>query len=320
MFNDPLTLYGIVFVATLLLVDTLFRVIFGRRQRKAEVRNRLENLKLKSGDQVAYHELLNRRGVESRDGAVTVGGWFKKLMIQSGIEMGIGRRLMYLVLFFVIGFLIAAFFISPVFYVRIAFGIIFAPALAVFLVYQARARRIKRFTAQLAPAIDIIVRSLNAGHPLNSAIKLVSREMPDPVGSEFGVLSDQMTFGSELEQAMLLMIDRVGAPELGLLAVTVSVQRGTGGNLSEILENLAGMIRDRLMIKAKIRAISAEGRATAVIMLIFPFLLFFMIRFLVPTYFDLVWESGYGTIIVVICLTLIFAGMLIIRRLINFDF
>lgn len=320
MFNDPLTLYGIVFVATLLLVDSLFRFIFSRRQRKAEVRNRLEGLKLKEGDQVAYHELLNRRGVENRDGTTTVAGWFTSMMVQSGLEMGIGRRLMYLALFFVIGFLIAAFFISQVFYVRIAFGIIFAPLFAIFLVYQARARRIKKFTAQLAPAIDIIVRSLNAGHPLTSAIKLVAREMPDPVGSEFGVLSDQMTFGSELEQAMLLMIDRVGAPELNLLAVTVSVQRGTGGNLSEILENLAAMIRDRLMIKAKIRAISAEGRATAWIMLVFPFLLFLMIRTLVPTYFDLVWESGYGTIIVVICLTLIFCGMLIIRRLINFDF
>lgn len=320
MFNDPLTLYGIVFVATLLLVDSFFRFVINRRQRKAEVRNRLEGLKLKAGDQVAYHELLTRRGIETRDGARTVGGWFTNLMVQSGLEIGLGRRLMYLALFFVIGFLIAAFFISPVFFVRIAFGIIFAPTLALFLVYQARARRIKKFTAQLAPAIDIIVRSLNAGHPLTSAIKLVSREMPDPVGSEFGVLSDQMTFGSELEQAMLLMIDRVGAPELNLLAVTVSVQRGTGGNLSEILENLAGMIRDRLMIRAKIRAISAEGRATAMIMLVFPFLLFFMIRFLVPTYFDLVWESGYGTIIVVVCLTLIFCGMLIIRRLINFDF
>ena len=320
MFNDPLTLYGLVFVAALLLVDSLLRMIFQRNQQKSDVKNRLEALKQKSGAQVAYHELLTRRGVETRDGRKTITGWFSDVMIQSGIEIGFARRVMYLMAFFVLGFVIASMFISPNFYVRLAFAVLFAPLFAFIVIYQIRARRIKRFTQQLAPAIDIIVRSLNAGHPLTAAIKLVAREMPDPVGSEFGVLSDQMTFGAELEQAMLNMIDRVGAPELALLAVTVSVQRGTGGNLSEILENLAQMIRDRLMIKAKIRAISAEGRATAWIMLVFPFLLFFMIRFLVPTYFDLVWESGYGTIIVSICLFLIFCGMLIIRRLINFDF
>lgn len=188
------------------------------------------------------------------------------------------------------------------------------------ILHRLSTQRIKKFTTQLAPAIDIIVRSLNAGHPLVAAIALVSREMPDPLGSEFGILSDQMTFGSELDQAMLNMIDRVGAPELDLLAVTVSVQRGTGGNLSEILENLAAMIRDRLMIKAKIRAISAEGRATGWIMVAFPFLLFFMINALAPTYFDPVWESGYGTHFVVGCLFMIFLGLLVIRRIVNFDF
>ena len=183
-----------------------------------------------------------------------------------------------------------------------------------------RNRRIKTFTEQLPAAIDVITRSLKAGHPVVAAIALVAREMPDPIGSEFGILNDQMTFGSDLEQAMMNMYNRVGAPELNLLTVTVSVQRGTGGSLSEILENLSQMIRDRLMIRSKIKAISAEGRITAWIMLIFPFGLYYMILFLVPTYFDLVWESGYGPYFVVGCLSMIFMGMMIIRRLINFDF
>ncbi|MEN8872525.1 MAG: type II secretion system F family protein, partial [Pacificibacter sp.] len=170
------------------------------------------------------------------------------------------------------------------------------------------------------PAIDIVVRSLQAGHPLTSAIKLCAREMPDPIGSEFGILSDQLTFGSELDAGMLNMIDRVGVGELNLLAVTVSVQKGTGGNLSEILENLAQMIRDRLMIRAKIKAISAEGRITAWIMMLFPVFLFYMILFLVPTYYDQLWETGYGAYVVWGCLIMIFFGMMIIRKLINFDF
>ena len=320
MFNNPLTIYGFVFVATLLIVDTVLRLAFGRRRRSREVRNRLESIKQKSGAQVAFHELLINRGIEKRNGKTSAADWFQKQIIQSGLEVDVLRRILYLVAFFVVGFLLSEYFFSSNTYVSAGCGIIFAPAFAMFLITRIRARRIKLFTSQLPPAVDIIVRSLNAGHPLTAAIKLVAREMPDPIGSEFGVLSDQMTFGSELDQAMLHMIDRVGAPELNLLAVTVSVQRGTGGNLSEVLENLAGMIRDRLMIRAKIKAISAEGRATAWIMLSFPFMLFFMIRFLVPTYFDLVWESDYSSLIVGGCLFMIFLGMIIIRRLINFDF
>ena len=192
--------------------------------------------------------------------------------------------------------------------------------MTLFLIWRVRAKRIKRFVSQLPPALEIIVRSLNAGHPLTAAIALVGREMPDPIGSEFGMLSDQLTFGSELDQAMLSMVDRVGADELNLLAVTVSVQRNTGGNLAEILENLSNMIRDRAMIRGKIRAISAEGRITAVIMAIFPVLLFLMIRALVPTYFDPIWETGYGTEIVVGTLAFMSIGIFILNRLVSFDF
>lgn len=320
MFNNPLTIYGFVFVATLIIADTALRFIFRRRRRSQEVRNRLESIKQKSGAQVAYHELLVNRGIEKRNGKISTSDWFRKLVIQSGLEINTPRRILYLFFIFVIGYIGASYFLTPNPYFCMVFAAIFTPFMALFIIQRLRGRRIKVFTRQLPPAIDIIVRSLNAGHPLTAAISLVAREMPDPIGSEFGVLSDQMTFGAELDQAMLHMIDRVGAPELNLLAVTVSVQRGTGGNLSEILENLAGMIRDRLMIKAKIQAISAEGRATSWIMLAFPFLLFFMIRFLVPTYFDLVWASGHGTLIVGGCLFMIFLGMVVIRRLINFDF
>lgn len=320
MFNNPLTIYGLIFVATLLIVDTVLRLMFGRRRRSKEVRNRLEAIKQKSGAQVAFHELLVNRGIEKRNGQTSASDWLQRQLIQSGLEIDLARRVLYLATFFLIGFLLSGYFLNSNVFFSVGFGVIFSPLMALLVINRMRARRIKLFTSQLPPAIDIIVRSLNAGHPLVAAITLVAREMPDPIGSEFGVLSDQMTFGSELDQAMLLMIDRVGAPELNLLAVTVSVQRGTGGNLSEVLENLAGMIRDRLMIKAKIRAISAEGRATAWIMLSFPFMLFFMIRFLVPTYFDLVWASDYSNLIVGSCLFMIFLGMVIIRRLINFDF
>ncbi|NRB16419.1 MAG: type II secretion system F family protein [Rhodobacteraceae bacterium] len=320
MLNNPYVFYGLIFISALVLIDTLLRALFSRRRANDEVANRLESLKKSSGSEQAYTELLNLRGVRERDGFQEIGNRINQHIAQSGLEISMYRRVLFLLALYLVGFLVAALMLKLGTVARYGFAFGFTIVGCFLILRFVRNRRIKRFTAQLPPAIDIIVRSLKAGHPVVAAIALVAREMPDPIGSEFGILNDQMTFGSDLEQAMLNMYSRVGAPELNLLTVTVSVQRGTGGNLSEILENLGQMIRDRLMIRAKIKAISAEGRITAWIMLMFPVGLFYMILFMVPTYYDLVWESGYGTYFVVGCLSMIFLGMLVIRKLINFDF
>ncbi|MBJ3763650.1 type II secretion system F family protein [Maribius pontilimi] len=318
MFDNLILIYGLVFAAALLVVDTVLRFVFASRRSSSEIKNRLENIKLKQGTEEAYTNLLLRRGI-GRDGS-SLAQVMERIYAQSGLETSRPRMVAYLVFGALASYLLLVIFLDLPTPVNFVLAAVISLLLGAMTVLRIRAMRIKKFTAQLAPAIDIIVRSLNAGHPTNAAIALVAREMPDPIGSEFGILTDQMTFGSSIDQALLAMVDRVGAEELNLLAVTITVQRGTGGNLSEILENLAKMIRDRLMIKAKIRAISAEGRVTAWIMMLFPFLLFAMIRTMVPTYFDEVWESGYGGLIVGFCLFFMLLGMLVVRKLINFDF
>ncbi|MBR9650357.1 type II secretion system F family protein [Thalassovita aquimarina] len=320
MLNSLIVIYGLVFASALLLVEAAFQAILTSRREAKDVQNRLEALKLKVGGDVAYSQLLMRRGVRGDGSRQDLATMLWNFYAQSGLETSVSRRIIYAVVLFLIGFALTDIFLTNSLFAKIAIGVLLTLLVAFVVVYVARARRIRKFTAQLAPALDIIVRSLSAGHPLTAAIGLVAREMPDPIGSEFGILADQITFGSELEDAMLNMIVRVGSPELNLLAVTVSVQRGTGGNLSEILENLAQMLRDRLMLRAKIRAISAEGRFTAWFMMLFPFGLFAMIRSMVPTYFDPLWESGYGTMVFSICIIFMIFGFFIVRRLVNFDF
>lgn len=320
MLENPYIFYGLIFAAVLLALDTLLRFFASLRRSRKDVRNRLEGLREKKGMELAFGELLKRRGLGGRDGQQSVGNIVNQYIAQTGRELSSVRRFWYFTTLWLVGYLICVLFIAKVLWVQLVFASAFSGASSFLIVYYLRNKRIWSFTRQLPDAMDIIVRSLHSGHPLVSAIALVAREMPDPIGSEFGILSDQITFGSELEQAMLNMYDRVGAQELNMVTVSVSVQQGTGGNLAEILENLAQMIRDRLMMKAKIKAISAEGRITAWIMLAFPFGLFFMLKAMVPTYFDLVWESGYGGLIVGVCLALIFFGMIVIRRLVNFDY
>jgi tight adherence protein B len=197
---------------------------------------------------------------------------------------------------------------------------ILVPAVPFLFLLRARAQRVKKFTSQLPAALDVVNRSLMSGHPLPTAIALVSREMPDPVGTEFGMLSDELTYGTDLDDAMLNMIERVGSEDLKLLAVSMNVQRGTGGNFVEILENLANVIRERAILKAKVRALSAEGRITALLMSAFPFLLYLIIVTLAPSYFDPVWESGYANTILGVGLAIMAVGNFILYKLVNFDF
>ena len=312
-----IVIYGFIFGAVLLLTEAMLRRLFGARSANREVNERLERLKAGSDQLSTYKSLLSDRGV-GRSGLLSLG-WLSQLYRQSGLMLSLPRRVLY-TLVILLGAWIGAAWLTNDLLIQIILALTIGPSVILALVIRVRARRIAKFVAQLPDALDIIVRSMNSGHPLTTAIALVGREMPDPIGSEFGILSDQLTFGSELDDAMLRMVDRVGADELNLLAVTVSVQRSTGGNLSEILENLSGMIRDRAMLRNKIRAISAEGRITAIIMPAFPFLLYLMISTLVPTYFDPVWESGYGTTVVVSILVLMSFGLLILYKLVKFDF
>lgn len=313
-------IYAFVFAAVLLAVDTLLRYVASFSRSRREVNDRLSRLREGGGNQSeTYQQLLKDRSATTGWGERGIIAWMTRIYRQSGLRLSVQRRILFAV-GFMLGGVVGAGFLFPTTTAQLAIGPFLGLGVMVLTVMRIRSRRIRKFVEQLPLAVEIIVRSLNAGHPLTTAIALVGREMADPIGSEFGMLSDQLTFGSELDDAMLNMLDRVGAEELGLLAVTVSVQRGTGGNLAEILENLSAMIRDRGTIRSKIKAISAEGRITSVIMAFFPFGLYALISLLAPTYFDPIWESGYGTQIVLVIMVIMGIGMLILNRLVRFDF
>ena len=131
----------------------------------------------------------------------------------------------------------------------------------------------------------MIVRGVRVGLPFTSAVALVAREMPDPVGTEFGMLADEIGFGLDIRSALDNLYRRVGQADLLFLTVSVSIQVQTGGNLGEILSRLSRMMRNRANMRLKIRALSAEGRASAVTLSAFPFVLLFIINLISPTYY-----------------------------------
>lgn len=202
----------------------------------------------------------------------------------------------------------------------LALAVLSSAALMALYFLRRRAQRIALFAEQLPDAIDIIVRGVRVGLPFISAVALVAREMSDPVGTEFGMLADEISFGLDVRNALDNLYRRVGQPDLLFLTVSVGIQAQTGGNLGEILSRLSRLMRHRAIMRLKIKALSAEGRASAVTLSAFPFVLFFVISFLSPTYYGAIWSNPLVEPAIYLGLLLLFVGNLIMYRMVHFRY
>nr|WP_306264610.1 type II secretion system F family protein [Pararhizobium sp. IMCC3301] len=311
-------IYFAVFICVLVATDTLVRTARDKLQRRSYLNHRLSLIEQNADRNVVYRNLLKERGIDS-EAQQSVSNYLSRLYIQSGLRLSTTRIASYMLGVTAASYL-ALFLAGFNGLIGLIISLLVTVSAAFAFLYRAQGSRVKKFTAQLPDAIDIIVRSLSAGHPLPISISLVARETRDPIGSEFGILSDELTYGIDIDVGVRNMASRVGAEELNLLAISLSVQKGSGGNLTEILSNLADMVRKRVMMKSKIKAISAEGRMTAWFMLGFPFFLYAIIRLMNAEYFVPLWESGYGGHFLIFSGTLLGIGMLVIRKIINFDY
>lgn len=312
-------LYAAVFVAALMSAEALLRGYFRSSERTREVNHRLSMLAGSENHRAIYHEMLKERGADKDWRSLPLMQRLRQYYVQSGIKFDARRFSLYGIAGAVAVWLVVQ-FVAPTNLIRIPLFLAICLLIPVIIVWRARATRIRKFTEKLPEALDVANRSIAAGHPLPAAIALVAREMPDPIGTEFGLLSDELTYGLTLDDALMNLSERVGVEDLNLLAIALSVQAGTGGNLVEILQNLSKTLRDRYMLKAKVKSISAEGRITAIFMSVYPFLLYGMIKTLAPTYFDPVWDSGYGTVIVTALLVVMAIGNVILYKMVHFEY
>lgn len=197
----------------------------------------------------------------------------------------------------------------------LAFCVTFAlPLLALSFVGQ---RRRKRIEQQFPVAVDIFVRALRAGHPIASAIDLLTKEMEDPIGSEFGMVSDEVAYGAELTEALSAMAERWDIDDMRMFVVSLSVQNETGGNLAEILENLADVIRARSSLYMKVRALSSEGRMTGWMLTLLPIIAFIGLFTVNPGFYLSVAQDSMFIIGAVILAVMYLLGFVMIRRMID---
>jgi tight adherence protein B len=193
--------------------------------------------------------------------------------------------------------------------------------LLVFLFLRfARSRRIQRFSDQLPDALDVIVRGVRAGHPFSTALGLVAKEMPDPIGTEFGMTSDEIAFGLDVRRAVENLYRRVGQDDLLFFVVSVNVQIQTGGNLAEILLRLSRLVRNRSKVRAKIKSLTAEGRLSAIFLTLMPFILFGVLNLIAPGYYAIARGHPATMPALVLGLSLLAIGNMIMYRMVHFKF
>ena len=315
---DPIYLIWLfVALAAGLTVEAIYLTCFSVASYRSRINRRLSIAKDRTDRESVLVELRRERGL-------TAGGDYRiglialnRLILQSGLTLGLSR------LFVIIGVVGAlAFGATWLFRHSLLEAAVAALVSTTALPYLAlkflRSRRQKKFGAQFPDALDIIVRSLRAGHPVPIAISMVGREMRDPIGSEFGVVSDEITYGADLETAMRNLYGRLGSDDLPLFVTAVAIQGSTGGNLGEILENLSGVIRQRFKMRRKIRALAAEGRASAMILSALPIGMFVVIQFIAPDFYASVWDQRLTHILLFGAAGWMAVGNLIMFRMVNF--
>ena len=308
---------ALVFAAVLLAVEALSWYLTQSRRTDAAINRRLVQSRTERGRAEELSALRARDGLLDSDFGVV--RHFNEFLAQTGLNLD--RRKFFLiqaalsvVLFVAWGMAIGRGASA------LALAIITALLMIVAFLRTARRRRLARFAELLPDTIDVIVRAVRVGYPLPAALELVSREMPEPVASEFGKTADEIMFGLDLRTAVDNLFRRVGQEDLLFLILAIKVQSQTGGSLADILARLSRLLRNRTKLALKIRALSADGRISALVLSAMPFLLFAGINLISPSYFGDIRDNPIvGPALIYGALSLAI-GNFIMYRMVNFRF
>jgi tight adherence protein B len=317
-----------IFGAVVLAVEVLVRWMASSRSEGKAINLRLKMI----GRGHSYGETLNllRRSESSVPQGLPpilerMGHKFERMLMQAQFTMPTGRLMLIILIAPVaLFFLILVAMVASgtgVSFGRLLITATFSAALGaalplMFLNFRATRTR-KKMQEQFPVALDVFVRGLRAGHPIAAALDLLTVEMPDPIGTQFGIAVDEVTYGAELRDALQSMAERWDLDDMRMFVVSLSVQNETGGNLAEILENLTKVIRERQSMMLKVRALSSEGRMTAVMLTVLPVMTFCLLFLINPGFFLDVANDPAFVPGLLILLAMYVTGFMIIRKMVD---
>ncbi len=309
-------LYVGIFIGIILAFEGVRQLLSGKEDPRDARNRRMRMLKAGASNEEVLSILLEESAGRKR--GFTLVPDLKKALRQAGmpyspiwlflvmVALGVGAY------FFLLGY------VQPLY--AAAGGVVSGIVLPLAFLSGRRGERLKHLNKQLPDALDLMARGLKVGHPLNVTIASVAQEMPDPIGTEFGIIQSQVEFGDELVDAMNDFAERVDLEDARYLAVSIGIQHGTGGNLARVLNVLSKVIRDRSTMQKRIKAISAEGRLSAVILTALPFIILASILTTSPGFYTDVYDDPLFIKFAIAIATLILAQGYILNRLVSFKF
>jgi len=311
-------IYALIFVGILLMVEGVYLVVYGKTlKREKRVNRRLSLLQEGKDTEEVLSILRAERETKTKETKLPIVGSLFEKAKHANINMSplsIGLSILVLT---VIAFVMLTSFTSASLPVRILIALVCGyGSLYIWLSNKAKAR-IALLEEQFPDAIDLMVRSLRVGHPINAAIAIVAREMPDPLGTEFGLIADEATYGMNLNDALDRLASRVPLPDLRFFTIAVNIQSTSGGNLAEVLDGLSKVIRARFKLFRKVRAITAEARWSGWFLSVFPIIALLLVQLVKPDYYTTVEDHVLfipGAIVTAVLLVL---NIFFMRALVN---
>jgi tight adherence protein B len=301
-----------VFLGALLLIEGL-RQLLSRRETDQEARSRRMKMVAAGTDIRERLDILAPQRGGKQGGSDLTG-----LLLAAGLPPRPGSFLVAaLIVAAAIAFALRPFLGLPV---AILLAVAVCIILPVIVLAAIREERTKKLVNQLPDALDLMARGLKAGHPLNTSIATVAETMPDPIGTEFGIVVDLVTYGDDIVTAMNKMAERNPNEDFRYLAAAIAIQHGSGGNLGRVLTVLSQTIRGRTMMRRKIKAMSAEGRISALILSVIPFLMVGLNSIITPEYYGGVVDDPMFVPLAVIAVALILTNAFVLFKLVNFKF
>ncbi|WP_417248219.1 type II secretion system F family protein [Celeribacter sp.] len=292
MISIELIIYIVVFIAVLLLVEGIYLTVFGKSiSLNGRVNRRYELLEKTGNREEVLNQLRKEMGQHLRSRQVPLYSVLAEKAQKANIAFTPTQLVMVMALLAMVAFVgltigtASSLPIRAIVSVGIGIGAVF-----VWITNKAKAR-MALIEEQLPDAVELMVRSLKVGHPFSNALNIVATEVPDPLGTEMGVIADESTYGRDVGEALKDMAERLDMQDLRFLAVAVAIQQQAGGNLAEVLDGLAKVIRARFKLFRRVKAITAEAKWSGMFLSFFPLAALLLISVGKPDYYDTVKDT-----------------------------
>ncbi len=314
---EPL-IYGLIFIAVIVLVEGIYLTVFGKSiSLNNRVNRRLELLEKGVGREQVLEQLRKEMSQHMKSRSIPIYSILAEKAQKANIAFTPPQLIMLMGVLGVVSFIGLTFGTSASLPIRA----VLAAAMGIGGVYvwinNKAKKRLGLIEEQLPDAVELMVRSLRVGHPFSSALAIVSKEVPDPLASEMGVISDESAYGRDVGEALKAMAERLDMQDLRFLAVAVTIQQTSGGNLAEILDGLAKVIRARFKLFRRVRAITAEAKWSGMFLSIFPLAALVGINVIQPNYYDDVKETAAFIPAALVVAGFLVANVFVMRSLVN---